>query len=219
MARIYPKYVQEVGGRLYFRRVVGTGASRLTTRQRLPAIDDPAFGAEYASLLEGKALPPAKRRVMAEISSYPPRGPQGVSDADLYIVQVGDHGPIKIGRSKNVKSRIRTLQTGQHERVRLLAVGVGLGHFESDFHYALSAVRIQNEWFEWTRQGRAAVMMLRKGVTITDDVIERLRMLSKSIAILKRNQRGVPQAGSGFGPYDGQSVPRFASPERASQWS
>jgi hypothetical protein len=176
MATIYPKYVQEVGGQLYFRRAVPTPNGRRTVRHRLPAFTDPNFGTEYAMALAGRTdMVATQKRVMSEILSYPERGPQGTSDADLYIVQVGEYGPIKIGRSKSVKDRLRTLQTGQHEKVRLLAVGVGMGHLEPDFHYAFSAVRIQNEWFEWTRPGRAAVMMLRKGAEITEEVIERLR--------------------------------------------
>lgn len=44
------KHVQEIGGRLYFRRTVMVNGKRTTQRHRLPPFDDPTFDAEYARL-------------------------------------------------------------------------------------------------------------------------------------------------------------------------
>lgn len=48
-----PKYVHEVNGYLYVRRVYKVKGVRKEVRQRLPALDDPAFSSEYQRLTGG----------------------------------------------------------------------------------------------------------------------------------------------------------------------
>lgn len=176
------KHVQNIDGRLYFRRTWRENGKRMTRRHRLPDRGHPDFMAEYNRLLktaghEDMATPWVAR----EITTYPPRGAQGASEHDLYVIQSGDFGPVKIGRSKNVAARLRSLQTGQHERIRLLGVGVGLGHLEGDAHYAFRPIRVQNEWFQWAEPVREFVKMLNDGVELTDDIFEQLHQMSRPV--------------------------------------
>lgn len=34
-----------------------------------------------------------------------------------YIIRVGDDGPVKIGRTRNIEARLASLQTAHHERL------------------------------------------------------------------------------------------------------
>src|SRR5688572_29831146 len=65
----------------------------------------------------------------------------------VYFVQAGESGPIKIGFARKVQRRIATLQTGQHERLRLIADCPGSRGHEQEFHKALAAHRLDGEWF------------------------------------------------------------------------
>lgn len=66
----------------------------------------------------------------------------------IYFIEAGDGGPIKIGRAVDPESRLRQLQTGTPERLRLLAVVAGSRDLESDIHRRLAAHRRSGEWFE-----------------------------------------------------------------------
>ena len=52
----------------------------------------------------------------------------------LYFVQAKGTGRIKIGRSKNPRTRLRALQTGNAKELRLIASLEGLGWRERDLH-------------------------------------------------------------------------------------
>lgn len=70
---------------------------------------------------------------------------------DLYFIQMED-GPVKIGRSANVPSRLSSIQCASPYKVRLLGVLVGCGHQEDEFHQLLRRHRMRGEWFKWTNQ-------------------------------------------------------------------
>jgi hypothetical protein len=171
-----PKYVQRVGGALYFRRVYrDSNGKQHTRRHALPSFDDTAFSSEYARLAQDRIDDDMH---IPELVVIPPRGHQAVSGYDLYVVQSGDHGPIKIGRSKNVHRRIQAMQTGHPVRLRLLAIGPGMGELEMRFHYSFGGIRVHSEWFQWHYAVRHLVLMLRNGQAITTDVFEDLRILA-----------------------------------------
>lgn len=65
----------------------------------------------------------------------------------VYFVQRGDDGPVKIGITKDIKSRMSSLQTGHAEQLRLLASFEGARRDERELHDRLSAHRISGEWF------------------------------------------------------------------------
>ncbi len=62
-----------------------------------------------------------------------------------YFLQAGPGGPIKIGSTRNLAVRIRTLMTMSPVPLRLL--GVMKGDHEDACHMHLGAFRIHGEWF------------------------------------------------------------------------
>jgi ORF6N domain-containing protein/Meiotically Up-regulated Gene 113 (MUG113) protein len=62
-----------------------------------------------------------------------------------YFLQAGAGGPIKIGSTRNLAVRIRTLMTMSPVPLRLL--GVMKGDHEEACHLRLGAFRIHGEWF------------------------------------------------------------------------
>jgi hypothetical protein len=66
--------------------------------------------------------------------------------AVTYFLQAGDRGPIKIGSTRNLPARLRTLQLMSPIPLRLL--GVVPDDIEAECHRALAAWRIHGEWFQ-----------------------------------------------------------------------
>ena len=62
-----------------------------------------------------------------------------------YFVQVGDDGPIKIGSTRNLAVRLRTLCAMFPMPLKLL--GIMYGDVEERCHARFSAFRIRGEWF------------------------------------------------------------------------
>ena len=62
-----------------------------------------------------------------------------------YFLQAGDDGPIKIGSTKNLLVRLRTLSTMSPVRLKLL--GVVKSDVEERCHARLGAFRVHGEWF------------------------------------------------------------------------
>jgi hypothetical protein len=67
----------------------------------------------------------------------------------LYFIQSSKTGMIKIGRSKHPQKRLKQLQTGNSNKLRLIASFEGLGWRESHIHEDLKKWRIRSngEWF------------------------------------------------------------------------
>jgi hypothetical protein len=66
----------------------------------------------------------------------------------VYFVQQGELGPIKIGFSKSVKTRLADLQTANPHKLRLLYSHPGDEDFERLLHTHLNEHRLQGEWFK-----------------------------------------------------------------------
>lgn len=67
------------------------------------------------------------------------------SEPYTYFIQAGADGPIKIGSTKNLLIRLRTLCTMSPVPLKLL--GVMKGDAEGRCHFRLGAFRIHGEWF------------------------------------------------------------------------
>jgi hypothetical protein len=75
------------------------------------------------------------REVLDEDSSY------------VYVIR-GPDGPVKIGVAKRPITRLKTLQTGNPHRLRLLLVVPGSEKLESLLHHRFAANRVaDSEWF------------------------------------------------------------------------
>jgi Meiotically up-regulated gene 113 len=66
----------------------------------------------------------------------------------VYVIRIGDDGPCKIGSATDPVRRLRHLQTGQPQRLRLLHVFRGGAEEEAALHRRFAAVRISGEWFQ-----------------------------------------------------------------------
>lgn len=65
----------------------------------------------------------------------------------VYAIQAGDGGPVKVGVTRNVASRLRALQTAQPMPLRLLHVWEGGAGVEREIHRRLAAHNLGGEWF------------------------------------------------------------------------
>lgn len=67
----------------------------------------------------------------------------------VYFIQSGSTGPVKIGFATDPGSRMRSLQTGHPEKLRVLAVVQEATQMdEKDLHSRFAHLRIQGEWFQ-----------------------------------------------------------------------
>ncbi|MES3013901.1 MAG: GIY-YIG nuclease family protein [Pseudomonadota bacterium] len=65
----------------------------------------------------------------------------------VYFLQAGDGGPIKIGFASDPMQRARSLQTGNHEQVYLLATAPGSLQDEHGLHARFAHLNSRGEWF------------------------------------------------------------------------
>lgn len=68
---------------------------------------------------------------------------------DLYVIQSDNTGMIKIGRSINPEKRLKQLQTGNPNRLKLIASFKGLGWREKLLHERLKNWSAEGEWFSY----------------------------------------------------------------------
>jgi hypothetical protein len=66
----------------------------------------------------------------------------------LYFIQSDVTGMIKIGRSKNPLKRLKQLQTGNANKLKLIAFFEGLGWREKLLHESLKDWSKEGEWFD-----------------------------------------------------------------------
>lgn len=78
-----------------------------------------------------------------------------MSKCYVYLIQAGTkkNSPVKIGMTNNYESRIKTLQTGNHQVLRFLAVikcesRSHARRVESTLHHILKSQNILGEWFK-----------------------------------------------------------------------
>lgn len=66
----------------------------------------------------------------------------------IYIIRCGD--AVKVGFSSDPFTRIKELQTGNPQRLEVIAVFPGSRKLEKGIHARLNQYRISGEWFRWT---------------------------------------------------------------------
>lgn len=87
----------------------------------------------------------------------------GMKKDNLYIIQSNNNGLIKIGRSKNPQKRLKQLQTGNPNKLKLIYTFEGEGWREKIIHERLSYYRLEGEWFDYDCVG-----------SIPDDLYEKI---------------------------------------------
>jgi len=65
----------------------------------------------------------------------------------VYVIQSRPKTPFKVGVAVNVEARLRTLQTGNPQLLRIHCVVPGDHHLEHQFHRRLVDARVTGEWF------------------------------------------------------------------------
>jgi hypothetical protein len=68
----------------------------------------------------------------------------------VYFIQSGEF--VKIGKTRDPKSRLRELQVGNPERLRILCVIPGGEEVEKEFHRKFNHLRRGGEWFIYTQE-------------------------------------------------------------------
>lgn len=65
----------------------------------------------------------------------------------IYFIQAGTSGPIKIGISDNIQTRLTVLQTAHFLELRLIAHCQGTNADEKELHDRFNHLRMRGEWF------------------------------------------------------------------------
>jgi hypothetical protein len=74
--------------------------------------------------------------------------PRRLRRTNLYLIQAGQDGPIKIGLAVSVKKRLKQLQTGNHNRLKIVGIVRNCKpELETSVHRELHNFRINGEWF------------------------------------------------------------------------
>lgn len=68
----------------------------------------------------------------------------------IYVVRAGEHGPVKIGFTKDVASRLVKMQADNHERLTILGVFTGGAAEELALHRRFAGHRLRGEWFSFS---------------------------------------------------------------------
>ncbi len=102
----------------------------------------------------------ARRANPPQPPSTPP--PEPLKPTFIYFAQRGENGPIKIGVTGHVKSRVSELQTNVAEPVRLLASFPGTRAMERALHDRFHAHRLKGEWFNPATELLAHIAELNK---------------------------------------------------------
>jgi hypothetical protein len=82
----------------------------------------------------------------------------------VYFVQAGDAGPIKIGTTDDLRTRVAALQTAHYEELRLLGTTPGGPAIERAWHGRFGDDRLRGEWF---RPSVALVLAIQDAVGVT----------------------------------------------------
>ena len=69
----------------------------------------------------------------------------------VYMVQAGEHGPVKIGFSADVALRLVKMQADNHQRLTVLRIFQGAVAEEAALHTLFADNRLHGEWFSFTK--------------------------------------------------------------------
>jgi hypothetical protein len=86
----------------------------------------------------------------------------------VYFI-ASESGPIKIGKARSPKKRLKSLQTGHHEKLQILAWCWGGEEVEKAYHKRFDDRRLNGEWFERCPEILAEIDRLNKHQGNDDD--------------------------------------------------
>lgn len=74
--------------------------------------------------------------------------PKPVTVDDLYLIHDTVLNTLKIGRSSNPHSRVKSLQISTANRLELICIAENIGNFEKSVHDKFKHLRLASEWFK-----------------------------------------------------------------------
>ncbi len=81
--------------------------------------------------------------------SYSRKKQPKIDNTDLYLISNRDKGTLKIGKSKNVKVRLKQLQIASSDSLTLIATIQRKGYMESEVHRMFEKLLVRGEWFKY----------------------------------------------------------------------
>ena len=99
----------------------------------------------------------------------------------IYVIGIGQQGPVKLGISKHPERRVQQLQTGQAERLQVFhqePIVAGRARlFERLIHRDLGYLRNVGEWFNLTvEQAIAQIQYTLIQYSAVDNLAEKVRL-------------------------------------------
>ena len=101
---------------------------------------------------------------------------------EVYFIQAGADGPIKIGIAGDSFCRLQELQTGHYEELRLLGFVAIEEYPEKDLHGRFADLHIRGEWFrpgqhllEFIELRACKLMQVQDGTTVHIQRREQMR--------------------------------------------
>jgi hypothetical protein len=71
----------------------------------------------------------------------------------LYLLEAVGYGTVKIGRSRDLRARLRSISTNHFAELRVLGICRG-GSKERKLHRLMREFHIRGEWFAWNDESR-----------------------------------------------------------------
>lgn len=129
---------------LLFSSAPSSAAERFASLTRFYCVEEASaiLAYELGYNASQRALVAARLVLLAEEEA------ERTTTSRVYFIQSGGaQGPIKIGRAEDVDARLRELQTGNPQKLTLLATMRGGRAAERTLHARFRTSRIRGEWF------------------------------------------------------------------------
>ena len=81
----------------------------------------------------------------------------------IYFIQSGDNGPVKIGQSTNVASRLKCLQSASPNKLKLLYCHESDKFSEPMIRHLFNEILIRGEWFQPSKEIFDCIENLKAG--------------------------------------------------------
>jgi hypothetical protein len=104
-----------------------------------------------AKLKLGEPTPTTEQLLQTRLNQLTEINPHSIHGTCGYFLQAQHGGPVKIGFTQDLTSRMQTLGTGSPSPLRILAVAAaGTPELEADLHATFATARLHGEWFRLT---------------------------------------------------------------------
>lgn len=129
----------------------------------------------------------------------------------IYFIQSGRSDRIKIGYcASDPNTRLRQLQCGNPEDLRLIAVRDGDMEAEAYWHERFAHLRIRGEWFKWCDEIREHAQPL---IADPDDVRRARCQIAKDLIAGRAPDRAAYEALFSQRPWSPKRRQKFAQPQ------